>query len=83
VERIFGALPPSRRPQFLEDLKTLHDAFLAEDGNGGASDRWLSGPKKLIMQDGYGHGDWPCAPELRWWDDALNFIAPLPSLGKR
>jgi alpha-beta hydrolase superfamily lysophospholipase len=36
----------------------------------------LSGPKKLILQDGYGHGDWPSSPDLTWWDDALNFIAP-------
>jgi uncharacterized protein len=42
----------------------------------------LSGSKKLIMQDGYGHGDWPCTPELTWWDDALNFIAPQSSAAK-
>jgi DNA-binding MarR family transcriptional regulator len=42
VERIFGALPSGRRPQFLEDLKTLHDALLAEEGNGGSGDRWQS-----------------------------------------
>jgi pimeloyl-ACP methyl ester carboxylesterase len=36
----------------------------------------LSGPKKLILQDGYGHNDWPNSPELTWWDQALNFIAP-------
>jgi pimeloyl-ACP methyl ester carboxylesterase len=36
----------------------------------------LSGQKKLILQDGYGHNDWPNSPELSWWDDALNFIAP-------
>jgi DNA-binding MarR family transcriptional regulator len=40
VERIFGALPAGRRPQFLEDLKTLHDALLAEEETGDASDRW-------------------------------------------
>jgi pimeloyl-ACP methyl ester carboxylesterase len=36
----------------------------------------LPAPKKLILQDGYGHNDWPNSPELTWWDDALNFIAP-------
>ncbi|HEV3271757.1 MAG TPA: alpha/beta fold hydrolase [Candidatus Methylacidiphilales bacterium] len=42
----------------------------------------LSGPKKFISQEGYGHGDWPCEPELTWWDDALNFIAPQNAPGK-
>lgn len=42
----------------------------------------LSGSKKFISQEGYGHGDWPCEPELTWWDDALNFIAPQNSPGK-
>jgi hypothetical protein len=42
----------------------------------------LPEPKKFILQDGYGHGDWPCEPELTWWDDALNFIAPQNALGK-
>ena len=32
--------------------------------------------KKLIVQKNCGHNDWPHAPELAWWDDALNFIAP-------
>jgi pimeloyl-ACP methyl ester carboxylesterase len=32
--------------------------------------------KKMILQEGYGHDDWPSSPELPWWDDALNFIAP-------
>jgi hypothetical protein len=32
--------------------------------------------KKMILQESYGHGDWPTGPELSWWDDALNFIAP-------
>ena len=32
--------------------------------------------RKLILQKGCGHNDWPNAPELPWWDDALNFIAP-------
>ena len=36
----------------------------------------LAGPKKLILQDGCGHNDWPSSPELTWWDDALNSIAP-------
>ena len=36
----------------------------------------LPGPKKMIVQEGYGHNDWPSSPELPWWDDALNFIAP-------
>jgi pimeloyl-ACP methyl ester carboxylesterase len=36
----------------------------------------LPGPKKMILQSGYGHGDWPCEPNLAWWDEALNFIAP-------
>jgi len=38
----------------------------------------LLGPKKLVVKDGYGHGDWPCSSELSWWDDVLNFIAPEP-----
>jgi pimeloyl-ACP methyl ester carboxylesterase len=32
--------------------------------------------KLMILQKGYGHGDWPCEPNLAWWDQALNFIAP-------
>jgi uncharacterized protein len=36
----------------------------------------LAGPKKLILQEGCGHNDWPNSPQLTWWDDALNFIAP-------
>jgi len=36
----------------------------------------LSEPKKMILQEGYGHNDWPNSPELTWWDNALNFIAP-------
>jgi pimeloyl-ACP methyl ester carboxylesterase len=36
----------------------------------------LPGPKKLILQEGVGHNDWPNSPGLAWWDDALNFIAP-------
>lgn len=36
----------------------------------------LPEPKKMMLMEGYGHGDWPDSPELSWWDDALNFIAP-------
>ena len=36
----------------------------------------LPDPKKIILQEGYGHDNWPSLPELSWWDDALNFIAP-------
>jgi alpha-beta hydrolase superfamily lysophospholipase len=36
----------------------------------------LPEPKKVILQEGYGHDNWPSAPDLPWWDDALNFIAP-------
>jgi len=36
----------------------------------------LPEPKKMILQAGYGHGDWPDPPEQTWWDDALDFIAP-------
>jgi uncharacterized protein len=36
----------------------------------------LPGPKKMILKEGFGHGDWPDSPELSWWDDALDFIAP-------
>ncbi|HEY0257118.1 MAG TPA: hypothetical protein VGC39_06730, partial [Candidatus Methylacidiphilales bacterium] len=36
----------------------------------------LPNPKKIILQAGYGHGDWPRTSELSWWDEALNFIAP-------
>jgi pimeloyl-ACP methyl ester carboxylesterase len=36
----------------------------------------LSEPKKMMVMTGYGHGDWPNSPDLSWWDDALNFIAP-------
>ena len=33
VKEIFGALPASRRQRFLDDMKALQDAFLAEDGS--------------------------------------------------
>jgi pimeloyl-ACP methyl ester carboxylesterase len=36
----------------------------------------LPDPKLMILQAGYGHGDWPSEPNLAWWDEALNFIAP-------
>lgn len=36
----------------------------------------LPEPKKMILMEGYEHGDWPDSPELSWWDAALNFIAP-------
>jgi len=42
VKQIFGALPPARRRQFLEDLKVLHDAFIAEEGSTESGDRWHS-----------------------------------------
>ena len=43
----------------------------------------LAEPKMLLVKDGYGHGDWPCGVEEKWWDDVLNFIAPQTSIGKR
>jgi len=36
----------------------------------------LPDPKKMIVEKGYGHGDWPSSPDLAWWDVALDFIAP-------
>lgn len=36
----------------------------------------LPDPKKMILQNGFGHNDWPSSPELTWWDEALDFIAP-------
>ncbi len=42
----------------------------------------LAGPKKLILHDNCGHNDWPSSPDLSWWDDALNFIAPPKEPGK-
>ncbi len=35
----------------------------------------LPDPKKIILQVGYGHGDWPDSPDLKFWDEALDFIA--------
>jgi len=37
----------------------------------------LPNPRLMILQKGYGHGDWPSEPNLPWWDEALNFIAPV------
>ena len=42
VEKIFGTLPASRRTGFIENLKELHEAFLAEEGQDEASSRWRS-----------------------------------------
>jgi len=36
----------------------------------------LPEPKKVIVQAGVGHNNWPRSPELAWWNDALDFIAP-------
>jgi hypothetical protein len=36
----------------------------------------LPEPKKMIVLEGCGHDDWPYAPDLSWWDNALDFIAP-------
>jgi pimeloyl-ACP methyl ester carboxylesterase len=36
----------------------------------------LPEPKKMVVQTGYGHGDWPDNPTLSWWDEVLDFIAP-------
>ena len=40
VTKLFGALPASRREAFLEDLRTLHDAFAAMEGSGVTRERW-------------------------------------------
>ena len=42
----------------------------------------LPEPKKMMLMEGYGHGDWPVSPGLPWWDDALNFIAASPTAVK-
>jgi pimeloyl-ACP methyl ester carboxylesterase len=36
----------------------------------------LPGPKTMIVLHGVGHNDWPSQPDLAWWDEALDFIAP-------
>lgn len=40
----------------------------------------LPAAKKMIVQEGYGHGDWPVSVGESFWDDALNFIAPSKPL---
>jgi len=42
VEKVFGSLPTTRRKRFLDDLKGLYDAFLAEEGTAESDDRWHS-----------------------------------------
>lgn len=42
VEKIFGALPTSRRQRFFSDLKVLHDALLAEETSPVSDARWHS-----------------------------------------
>lgn len=42
VTKLFGILPASRRLPFLKDLKTLNDAFLAEEGTTELNSRWQS-----------------------------------------
>jgi MarR family 2-MHQ and catechol resistance regulon transcriptional repressor len=52
VEKILGALPTSRRPRFLDDLKVFHDAFLAEEGPPASPHRWPSySPAKKLPAD--------------------------------
>jgi pimeloyl-ACP methyl ester carboxylesterase len=36
----------------------------------------LPGSKHMIVQEGYGHDDWPSASDTPWWDEALDFTAP-------
>jgi alpha-beta hydrolase superfamily lysophospholipase len=36
----------------------------------------LPEPKKVIEHQGAGHNTWPSSPDLKWWDEALDFIAP-------
>jgi DNA-binding MarR family transcriptional regulator len=49
VAQLFGSIPTSRRYQFLNDLKTLYDAFLAEERTPDLSSRWhvIASPQKL------------------------------------
>lgn len=42
VDQIFGQVPATHRHRLLEDLKTLHDSLLAEEGKVGRDDHWLS-----------------------------------------
>jgi hypothetical protein len=39
----------------------------------------LPEPKKMIVHEGSGHNTWPNSPDLPWWDEALDFIAPHSS----
>jgi len=36
----------------------------------------LPDPKLMMLEKGYGHGDWPSESNLPWWDEALDFVAP-------
>jgi alpha-beta hydrolase superfamily lysophospholipase len=36
----------------------------------------LGEPKKMIVQQGFGHENWSFDLTQPWWDEALNFIAP-------
>jgi len=36
----------------------------------------LRDPKLMILESGYGHGNWSVVPTESWWDEALDFIAP-------
>ena len=36
----------------------------------------LPDPKKVILHTNAGHNTWPNSEELKWWDEALDFIAP-------
>jgi pimeloyl-ACP methyl ester carboxylesterase len=36
----------------------------------------LSEPRKMIVQHGFGHIDWPHDSGQAWWDEALDFMAP-------
>jgi alpha-beta hydrolase superfamily lysophospholipase len=38
--------------------------------------RQLPEPKTVIVQEGWSHNNWPRSPDLSWWDEALDFIAP-------
>lgn len=40
VEKIFGALPVSRRQRFLDDLKVLHGEIRADEGTKESDDSW-------------------------------------------
>jgi hypothetical protein len=39
----------------------------------------LPDPKKMIVHPGSGHNTWPNSPDLSWWDETLDFIAPRSS----